>query len=379
MSVMERFAGVGTWAVVAGMVLYLSAGSSELQSRLVISSALLLAYLACMLFATRSDRKPSPGGPRHAALWLQLGCALALGCLLRLDFLPILSIIWIAIVPSFYGSRASVACLVTTVLAWYLVYSLVWGENGAWITTALYATFHVFALIAARTAKEAERAQQQAERLNVELTATQALLSEASRQSERTRIARDLHDLLGHHLTALTINLQIAERTVGDEGRAAIAQSRALARLLLSDVREAVSTLREQGTLDFQQALRIVIDSVPSLNVVLEVGDTVVVDDVEVAETLLRIAQESITNTVRHSSAKNLWITISQTDEELTMNVRDDGRAARSMKEGNGLTGMRERLRSVGGELTTDISSGSMELLLRIPVGDALASSDATL
>lgn len=376
-TVMERFAGIGTWLVVSLFVVYLCARSSSLQPQLWSASALLLAYGVFMVFATRPGREFRCVSLRNLALWLQLATALALGCLLPIDFLPILSIIWIATVPSYYSARASFACLVITFIAWYLINSLVWSKGGALMTTALFGTFHVFALMAAGTAKEAERARERAERLNVELTATQHLLSEASRQSERTRIARDLHDLLGHHLTALTINLQIAERTVGEEGRDAIAQSRALARLLLSDVREAVSTLREQRTLDFRRALNIVTDRVMGLNVTLEIGEDVSVDDVDVAETLLRIAQEGITNTLKHSGAKNLWITISQSDTQLNMRVRDDGQAPSKIAEGNGLIGMRERLSSVNGSLTINMIRGSLELAIDIPIVESASDYEA--
>ncbi|MEL7374117.1 MAG: histidine kinase, partial [Pseudomonadota bacterium] len=188
------------------------------------------------------------------------------------------------------------------------------------------------------------------------------------RQSERTRIARDLHDLVGHHLTALSINLQIAERQTEGEAQERVAQSRALARLLLSDVREAVSTLREQSALDFRRALQLMVDEVPRLDVRLEIDEDVEIDDVDVADTIIRCVQEAITNTLRHSGAAKSWVRVWREGEAVRVSVRDDGYAPATIDEGNGFVGMRERLERVGGSLTRERVGNALSLNVEIPL-----------
>ncbi|HZW74205.1 MAG TPA: histidine kinase, partial [Caldimonas sp.] len=190
-------------------------------------------------------------------------------------------------------------------------------------------------------------------RLNSELRATRTLLTESSRIAERMRISRDLHDLIGHHLTALSLNLEVASHLVGGTAQEHVRQAQSVAKLLLSDVREVVSQLRENDNIDLTDALRTLVEGVPGLSIHLELPPRFSVDDPLRAQVLLRCAQEIITNTVRHSGARNLWLRCERTEtNELAIHARDDGRGAGGdMQQGNGLTGMRERLAQVGGRL----------------------------
>ena len=79
--------------------------------------------------------------------------------------------------------------------------------------------FNIFALFMINTANTERQAKERANQLNCELIATQKLLSQASKQAEWVRIARNIHDLLGHHLTALTINSQVATRITQGEAK----------------------------------------------------------------------------------------------------------------------------------------------------------------
>jgi signal transduction histidine kinase len=87
-------------------------------------------------------------------------------------------------------------------------------------------------------------------RLNSELRATRALLAESTRIAERMRIARELHDLIGHHLTALSLNLEVASHLSNEAASEHVRKAQSTARLLLADVREAVSELRQDDAID---------------------------------------------------------------------------------------------------------------------------------
>jgi signal transduction histidine kinase len=165
------------------------------------------------------------------------------------------------------------------------------------------------------------------------------------------RISRELHDLLGHHLTALSLNLEVATHL--SEGRAQehVRQAQSLAKLLLSDVREAVSQLREGDAIDLREALDALIEGVPSLDIHLMLPPDFRVDDPARAQVLLRCAQEIITNAVRHAGARTLWLSLVRENGGVAIRARDDGQGAEGFNAGNGLRGMRERLAQFGGKL----------------------------
>jgi len=229
---------------------------------------------------------------------------------------------------------------------------LEWDGVAAFVQSSLYMGFSAFTYVTSLVAKQQADSRDELRRLNSELRATRTLLTESSRIAERMRISRDLHDLVGHHLTALSLNLEVASHLVSGTAQDHVRQAQSVAKLLLSDVREVVSQLRENDTIDLTEALKTLVEGVPGLAIHLDMPPRFSVDDPLRAQVLLRCAQEIITNTVRHSGARNLWLRCEHTDSnELAIHARDDGRGAGQMQQGNGLTGMRERLAQVGGRL----------------------------
>jgi signal transduction histidine kinase len=187
--------------------------------------------------------------------------------------------------------------------------------------------------------------------------------------SERVRISRELHDLIGHHLTALSLNLEVASHLVQGKAVEHVRQSQSLARLLLSDVREVVSQLREGDDIDLGSALRALIEGIPEPAIHLDIPPGFAIDDPRRAQVLLRCAQETITNTIRHARARNLWLGFARdADGGWRMNARDDGEGSEQLETGNGLSGMRERLAQVGGLLVIETGKGKgFTLEARIP------------
>jgi len=247
-------------------------------------------------------------------------------------------------------------------MAWVLLqsYTLMpvfveWLDTGlfaAFVQCSVFMGFSAFTYVTSLVAKQQADSRDELRRLNSELRATRTLLTESSRIAERMRISRDLHDLIGHHLTALSLNLEVASHLVGGTAQEHVRQAQSVAKLLLSDVREVVSQLRENDNIDLSEALKTLVEGVPGLDIHLELPPRFSVDDPLRAQVLLRCAQEIITNTVRHAGARNLWLRCERTDtNELAIHARDDGRGAGDVQQGNGLTGMRERLAQVGGRL----------------------------
>jgi signal transduction histidine kinase len=233
----------------------------------------------------------------------------------------------------------------------------------------LYAGFSSFVFVTGLVAKQQAQAREDQRRLNAELRATRALLAESSRMSERLRISRELHDLLGHHLTALSLNLEVATHLTEGKAQDHVKQSHALARLLLTDVREAVSQMRVEGAIDLGSAIRTLVEGIPSLEVELDIAEGFSLDDADRAQMLLRCAQEIITNTLRHAGARHLWLAMKHEGGQLQLVARDDGRGAEQTLPGNGLRGMRERLAEFDGRLDIRTAPGQgFTLTLTLPL-----------
>lgn len=216
-----------------------------------------------------------------------------------------------------------------------------------------------FAFVTGMVALQQHAARDELRKVNSELRATQALLADNTRIAERVRIARELHDLVGHHLTALTLNLEVATHLVNGKALEHVQQAQSLAKLLLADVREVVSEMREDDKVDLAAALRTLVGGTPEPRIHLDLPSALALTDPVRAQVLLRCTQEMITNSVRHAQADNLWISLRQDDLGLALTARDDGRGADEVEAGNGLNGMRERLRQLGGELNIETSPGS--------------------
>lgn len=237
------------------------------------------------------------------------------------------------------------------------------------LQTGLYLGFVSFTFVTSLVAREQMQAREEQRRLNAELRATRVLLAESTRMNERVRISRELHDLLGHHLTALSLNLEVASHLAQGAARERVQQSQALARLLLSDVREAVSQLRADEAVDLERALGALVEGVPEPAIHLDIAADFRVEDPRHAQVLLRCAQEAITNAVRHARAANLWLSVRRAaDGSLELSARDDGQGTSTLAAGNGLSGMRERLQQVGGTLKMESGAGrGFALHARIP------------
>jgi signal transduction histidine kinase len=219
--------------------------------------------------------------------------------------------------------------------------------------------FQVFLAASSMLAISEGRSRSNFARVNAELTATRDLLAESSRTSERLRISRDLHDTVGHHLAALSLQLDVASRL--SEGKVAehVQQAHAITRLLLSDVRTVVSSLRDSGRLNLADSIRALVRQPIDASVHLTIPGTLIVEDPARAETLLRAVQEILTNTTRHAHARNLWIDLAEADGGIMLTSRDDGRGTDAIRLGNGLTGMKERFEEHGGRV--DLRSGRGE------------------
>jgi signal transduction histidine kinase len=239
----------------------------------------------------------------------------------------------------------------------------------AFMLSMLYAGFAGFVYVTSLVARQQAQAREEQRRLNSELRATRALLAESVRVNERTRISRELHDLLGHHLTALSLNLEVAIHLAEGKAQEHVSQAHTLAKLLLSDVREAVSQIRDSDAIDMAATLLPLADNVPGLRIEMQLPMPFLIDDPERAHVLLRCTQEIVTNAVRHAHATTLDLHYQWCDDGIQLRARDNGRGADILVAGNGLRGMRERLAAYGGKVEIETQPGSgFFLTLSLPI-----------
>lgn len=219
---------------------------------------------------------------------------------------------------------------------------------------------------------------------NEELEALREVEARQAIAEERTRIARELHDVVAHHLTALIIRAQAAERVaatrpdvasqsvgwIATTAREALAAMRQTVRVLRSGDGDGAAPLAPGPTLD---DLRVIADRVEDagLRVDLVVAEALPPLDHQVELAAVRIAQEALTNVLRHAGATRAVVSLRPAGAGVVLAVDDDGRAGApgpGRRPGNGLLGMRERATACGGSLDVGPSRmGGWRVRARLP------------
>jgi two-component system, NarL family, sensor histidine kinase UhpB len=192
----------------------------------------------------------------------------------------------------------------------------------------------------------------------------------AGQESERVRIARELHDEVGQRLTAIVLQL---ERVARDTGAVEVAEAREGARETLEEVREIARRLRPEvlddlGLGSALAALTIDVSRRTRLRIDRQVAPGLRVLDPEEELVIYRVAQEALTNVARHSGAKRARVELRSNEGEVELVVQDDGRGLDPEGgEGSGLLGMRERAVLVGATFSIEVGEvGGTTVRLRL-------------
>lgn len=374
-----RFVGMFTWALVGCWLLNIWLDPEYLQQRgedAVV--AMVLPWLACFLafgaaywWLTRDAGLRQPRLGDHIILFAMTLCAIGVSYYSDTSLGNVLLMVLAGLLPWLLPIPVGLAWMLLGNLAFIPLFAGVLSVPPvlAVVQALLYVGFSSLVFTTAYVAKEQANAREEQRRINAELRGTRALLAESARVNERTRIARDLHDLLGHHLTALSMNLEVAGHLADGPAQQHVKQAHQLARLLLTDVREAVSHLREGGAIELEPALRPLTENVPGLAVELDMEPGLRTDDPECAHVLLRSTQEIITNAVRHSGGDRLSLHVHRSDDGIRIDAEDNGRGSDAVVAGNGLNGMRERVAAHGGTMRVDTAPGrGFRLHLDLPL-----------
>jgi two-component system sensor histidine kinase DesK len=251
--------------------------------------------------------------------------------------------------------RAIVAVLVTALLTGYVVDAPPAYWVLAVVITPIIGSVNVhYAQVGRATAR---------------LRLAQGEIAHLATVAERERIARDLHDVLGHTLSLITLKSELASKLIARDPERATREIRDVedaSRKALQEVREAIrgyrATLGEEleraGSLLRAASVRATIDGRP---------DAARPALAPAAEEALALAlREAITNVVRHAGASECRVEVRESDRAVHLVVQDDGRRAGAESEGSGLRGMRERIEALGGTVTVTHASGT-RLAVTIP------------
>ncbi len=239
-----------------------------------------------------------------------------------------------------------------------------WAGDERWRTALSLLSAFVFVTVMTKVVETARQARERAETLageleeaNGQLRAAAAQAAELAAATERNRIARDIHDGLGHYLTVVAVQLQAARAlwpTSPERAGEALGKAEELVRGALTDVRRSVGALREP---DVRPLLRSALEGLvreSGLPAVLEVsGQPRVLPDA-VEQALFRTVQEALTNVRKHAGPARATVRLEYRDRAIVgVEVADTGRGCPSDAAGvgYGLAGLRERLATVGGTL----------------------------
>lgn len=203
---------------------------------------------------------------------------------------------------------------------------------------------------------------------NAKLRMAQEEIEALAAVAERERIARDLHDVLGHTLSLIVLKSELAGRLIANNPQRAteeIAEVERTARTALAEVREAIGGYRARGLAAEIEAARKTLNTA-GVTLHVEAADSTEAKLTATEESVLALAlREAVTNIVRHAHAHTCRLRFVTANGQRRFIIEDDGQHVEA-REGNGLRGMRERVESLGGRLLLTRETGT-RLELQLP------------
>jgi two-component system sensor histidine kinase DesK len=212
-------------------------------------------------------------------------------------------------------------------------------------------------------------------RMNCQLRKANEEIENLAKVAERERIARDLHDVLGHTLSVITLKSELAGKLIDRDPQRAgkeIREVEEISRQALSDVRDAIRGYRSKGLAAELAQAKATLETA-GVSVQCDAATTMKLPAMQ--ESVLSLAvREGVTNVVRHARATNCRLRVEQQNGSCRLEIYDDGLGFSSM-EGNGLRGMRERVEMLGGTLERNNRSGTM-LIINLPLKEVVAKNE---
>jgi signal transduction histidine kinase len=366
--------------VIAGYgVTFYAMSSQERSSLTVLGLVLGISFgVVYLLLAMNShvilDRVPAAWAK---VLFFSVECSLVLGIGLLLGT----GGIWLFVVPLaafavemlapqqrwlVYGALFAIVVLSNGMHSGNWINALI---NGVTAGTAIFfvAVFAQLRLNEQQAREHAEQLTAKLEEANTQLAAYATQAEELATTQERNRLAREIHDNLGHTLTIVNVQIEAAKVVMESNPRRALDalnKAQRSAKKGLTDVRESVAALRESPVSNrpLQEAIASLVKETQSNGIITEfkvAGEPPALEH-KVALALYRTAQEGLTNVRRHARASRVDVLLDFQPKEVRLEVKDNGVGAGETTGGFGLLGIRERMRLLGGrvEIRTGLGKG---------------------
>ena len=269
--------------------------------------------------------------------------------------------------------------MVGTLLSVYFAYYYWLLESTVWSTVTIWGGFALMNGVISKKIVESLNMHYQSKQNYEELKATQNMLRAMSAEQERLHISRELHDALGHKLTALSINLDFLKRTADGNAQEMLVSCHQMSQEILTEVREIVSSQRA-GRGMLKLSLENLIAQTPKLSCSLQLASQL--EDLSGTSALcvVRFCQEMINNTLKHTQATELNLSIKLSNEMSPLMI--EAYASHNQPEltvpiqKNGLKGLTERLEAVGGQFTQKIEDGVLQNKITLPFQEKACRRD---
>ncbi len=250
-----------------------------------------------------------------------------------------------------------------------------WQENI--LDIAMIFMFIFFYSLSLYSYKILRKEKMKVDKLNKELELSYIKLKEQSEKieeltitKERNRLAREIHDNLGHSLVALNMTLDVAEKTMDkdfERAKELIRKSQKLAKDSMENLRRAVYALKEEGHESFIKSIKEVVENIESTGMVvirLNIEDESENLIPEYKEIIYFAIKEAITNSIKHGKAEEIKIEL-EVGKYVKLSVKDNGVGCKTIKKGNGLLGIEARIKDYNGKVSFLNDNGFMlELIL---------------
>ena len=332
------------------LVCYLSLASLDIGSEFFLKLSAFIVFYLSFAWIIFSDKNVS-STLNKVLLGVEIVTVLLLISFDKYNAAAILLVLIATLLPSMFTRKQSILLIIMITTAHFFIVN---SDN--FISNLFYVTLNfmlqIFAFSAIEMALREEKAKEELAVINQELLATRFMLKASSQKQERLRISRNLHDVIGHQLTALALNLEVAKHNVPEEFKPLLQDNLQLAKTLLTDVRQVVKEMRDEEQIDLVSSLKNIIDQLP--NCQLKINATADIYSLQLKQQLMFCIQEGISNALRHGKANLFTFTSEKTDNTLVIELSDNGSVSKVNNKitfGSGLTGMNERLIDFSGKV----------------------------
>jgi len=353
-----HLSGFLTWSIIT----FISLQNIPFGLEFTLKSIAFIAFYVS--FSLLISPKPSMYITRNRVLlFLQTVLVLILINYDKYNLVAILLVLIATQLPAMFTSKQAMMVLLSITIAHFVM-----EFSGDFINTffqvIIYFMLQIFGFSAIESKHRESKAKENLAEINQELLATRFMLKETSQRKERLRISRDLHDVIGHQLTALSLNLEVSRHKVPEEFKPMIRENLQQAKNLLSDVREVVKEMRNEEQFDLIATLNGLVEQLP--NCQLEVERAPSIKSLSLKQQLVFCLQEGISNALRHGKADKITLDFESVDDKLQVSLQDNGLGEADIVFGNGLTGMQERLTEFNGKVEFSSTNGGGKLIIEV-------------